>query len=59
VEIRVITVGSGIDRLDNTKGYIIGNIVSCCTICNIIRGEHLSAYEMQEVAKLICKLRNI
>jgi hypothetical protein len=26
---------NGIDRLDNTKGYIIGNVVPCCTTCNL------------------------
>ncbi len=25
---------NGIDRIDNTKGYIEGNAVSCCKICN-------------------------
>lgn len=25
---------NGIDRLDNTKGYIDGNVVTCCRICN-------------------------
>jgi len=25
---------SGIDRLDNTKGYTVENTVSCCSICN-------------------------
>lgn len=25
---------NGIDRLDNTQGYIIGNVVSCCKNCN-------------------------
>jgi hypothetical protein len=24
----------GIDRLDNDKGYVMGNVVSCCTTCN-------------------------
>lgn len=27
-------VGNGIDRVDNTKGYIRSNVVSCCTQCN-------------------------
>jgi len=25
---------NGIDRLDNTKGYLFDNCVSCCTTCN-------------------------
>ena len=27
----------GLDRLDSSKGYIIGNIVSCCKICNTMK----------------------
>jgi len=26
-----------IDRLDNTKGYLINNCVPCCKICNIMK----------------------
>jgi len=25
---------NGIDRVDNTKGYVKNNVVSCCNICN-------------------------
>lgn len=25
---------TGIDRMDNTKGYLISNVVPCCFICN-------------------------
>ena len=25
---------NGIDRVDNTKGYLVGNCVPCCVICN-------------------------
>jgi hypothetical protein len=28
---------SGIDRIDNTKGYSIDNCVSCCSICNYMK----------------------
>lgn len=27
----------GLDRIDNTKGYTIGNVVSCCKICNTMK----------------------
>jgi hypothetical protein len=27
-------VYNGIDRVDNTKGYVVGNVVSCCSKCN-------------------------
>lgn len=28
---------NGIDRLDNRQGYIIGNCVSCCKVCNMMK----------------------
>lgn len=27
----------GIDRVDNTQGYVKGNVVTCCTICNFAK----------------------
>lgn len=30
-------VYNGIDRVDNSKGYIKGNCVSCCSICNTMK----------------------
>lgn len=30
---------NGIDRQDNSKGYIDGNCVPCCRICNRAKGE--------------------
>ena len=32
-------VYTGIDRIDNKKGYIDGNCISCCRICNMAKGE--------------------
>jgi hypothetical protein len=32
-------IGNGIDRLDNTKGYILGNVVPCCSCCNMAKGK--------------------
>jgi hypothetical protein len=41
------TQGSGLDRINNEKGYLIGNIVPCCTSCNQIRGDNLTFDEMK------------
>ena len=30
---------NGIDRVDNNIGYIINNCVSCCSVCNYMKGE--------------------
>lgn len=29
---------NGIDRVDNEKGYVISNVVSCCKTCNSAKG---------------------
>lgn len=29
--------GNGIDRVDNSKGYIEGNVVPCCRKCNVMK----------------------
>lgn len=30
---------NGLDRVDNSKGYEVDNVVPCCRICNIMKGE--------------------
>jgi hypothetical protein len=32
-----VFVGNGIDRIDNTKGYTMDNVVPCCPICNAMK----------------------
>lgn len=32
-----VYIYNGIDRLDSSKGYTPGNVVSCCWICNIAK----------------------
>ena len=29
---------NGIDRVENLRGYCEGNVVTCCTICNVAKG---------------------
>lgn len=38
-------LGSGIDRADNSIGYVPGNCVPCCSECNWAKGSSLSAEE--------------
>lgn len=37
--------GSGLDRMDNEQGYILGNVVSCCPSCNQRRSKSMSSEE--------------
>lgn len=32
-----LKTANGIDRIDNTKGYIESNVISCCKICNTMK----------------------
>ena len=39
--------GGGLDRLDNGRGYVPGNVVPCCGLCNYIRGSFFTPSEMR------------
>lgn len=47
----------GIDRIDNTLGYIIGNCVSCCSLCNKMK-TNLNREVFLEQCKKITNLVN-
>lgn len=32
--------GLGLDRVDNSIGYVINNVVSCCSICNGMKSNY-------------------
>lgn len=42
-----------IDRLDNTKGYEIGNMVLACYRCNLIKGSYFVPKEMLKIGEII------
>jgi len=42
----------GLDRIINNKGYFIGNVVSCCSVCNILKN-NLKIDEWLEYLKQI------
>lgn len=47
----------GGDRIDNSIGHIMGNLVPCCHICNGIRGDHFSVSEMKQIGIVIQKIK--
>ena len=42
----------GLDRRDNSKGYTLGNVVSCCWVCNRMKGEMNAAVFVGQCAKV-------
>lgn len=48
---------SGLDRLNNYKGYTVTNVIPCCRNCNVMRNNVLTSEETAEVVKLLQKLR--
>lgn len=43
---------NGIDRIDNSKGYIIDNSVACCKMCNIAKNNNTLEYFMQWIKQV-------
>lgn len=54
-----VTYGCGLDRIDSSRGYEPGNIVSCCWQCNTIKSDILSFDETKAVISLVLEMRQI
>ena len=54
-----IYIYNGIDRLDNFKGYITENVVSCCKICNQMK--HILGYEqfINHIKQILCHIKQL
>ena len=50
-------VGSGLDRIDSSKGYERENVVSCCKICNMLKGYYFTKEETAIAVAAIIKYR--
>lgn len=47
----------GLDRIDNTRGHEIGNVVPCCYECNVARNNNFSFEEMKTIGKAINQIK--
>lgn len=48
----------GLDRIDNSKGYEIGNVLPCCTSCNRMRNNFLTVEETMLLAQYLRQIRS-
>ena len=51
------TDGSGLDRKDNTKGYVKENLVPCCEQCNKAKSSFFTVEEMQLLGVVIREIK--
>lgn len=49
--------GLGIDRIDNEKGYIKGNIVPCCSQCNFMKYTYSQEQFFNKIKKIVKNLK--
>lgn len=50
--------GSGLDRVDNSRGYSMDNVLPCCKNCNRIKGDILSYEEMVVAMQAVLLIRS-
>lgn len=48
--------GVGLDRIDNSVGYLPTNVLPCCFRCNSVRGDQLTVQEMEIAMKAILQV---
>lgn len=50
---------NGIDRVDNTKGYIEGNVVSCCKTCNAAKGTMTTTEFLDWISRIYNNMKGL
>ena len=51
------TANRGLDRIDNNKPHIVGNVQTACTECNLMRGNRFSVEEMRLLGAVVAQIR--
>jgi hypothetical protein len=49
--------GAGLDRIDNSRGYVLDNVVPCCKVCNLLRLNELTPEETGVLALVLRAMR--
>ena len=49
--------GVGLDRKDNTLGYVTSNVVPCCRTCNILKHDYFTYEEMMILSPHLVQIR--
>lgn len=47
----------GCDRIDNSIGHLMSNVVPCCRLCNVTRMHNYTHEEMKELGKIIMNIK--
>lgn len=48
---------AALDRIDNSRGYVIDNVLPSCSSCNYIRGDLLTVDETKKMIELLVEIR--
>lgn len=51
--------GTGLDRLINNIGYVLGNVVSACGRCNRLKSDWMTPEETKAVVETILAMRSV
>lgn len=51
--------GTALDRIDNTKGYDLSNVLPCCVTCNRTRGDRFTVEETKAMIEAVLSLRAV
>lgn len=47
----------GLDRIDNAIGYVKGNVLPCCGVCNMTRGTRFTVAETRIMIDALIRYR--
>lgn len=52
-----LETGGSLDRIDNSKGYLIDNVLPCCGFCNKLRQDLMTVDETKHVVSALIEYR--